>query len=184
MWCERGPSAPLTGTCEIRYFEAWNEFNDWYWTSNYTDMAKMANDAAVIVKQYCGDCVFMAGNTSAGGDGYNPNYIKNPIVSPYFDVALGQLLDAWHAIPNASLPDAVSYHAYGARSRRYSLPISRDDRLAWQPALHRRQYAEPKLSYATLSADAGQYGSNCSFGHGQPICLSGIRKVALGEMTI
>lgn len=109
------PSTPLTGTCSVRYFEAWNEFNDWYWTSNYTDLAKMANDAATIVKQYCGDCVFMAGNTSAGGDGYNPNYIKNPIVSPYFDVALGQLLDAWYAIPNATLPDAVSYHAYGAR---------------------------------------------------------------------
>jgi len=109
------PSTPLTGTCTVRYFEAWNEFNDWYWTSNYTDLAKMANDAAAIVKKYCGDCVFMAGNTSAGGDGYNPNYIKKPAVSPLFDAALGQLLDAWHAIPNATLPDAVSYHAYGAR---------------------------------------------------------------------
>ena len=110
------PATPLKGTCKIHYYEAWNEFNDGqYWSSNYTDMAKMANDAATIVKKYCGDCVFFAGNTSAGGDGYNANYIKVPAVSGRFDLAMGQLLDAWHVIPNASLPDAVSYHAYGAR---------------------------------------------------------------------
>ncbi len=110
------PSTPLKGTCKIHYYEAWNEINDGqFWSSNYTDMAKMANDAATIVKQYCGDCFFLAGNMSAGGDGYNPNYIKVAAVSGRFDLAMGQLLDAWHAIPNASLPDAVSYHAYGAR---------------------------------------------------------------------
>ncbi len=110
------PPTPLTGACKIRYFEAWNEFNDGqYWDSNYTDMAKMANDAATIVKQYCGDCLFIAGNTSAGGDGYNSNYYGNPAVSGQFDIALGQFLDAWHDIPNASLPDLVSFHAYGAR---------------------------------------------------------------------
>ena len=110
------PSAALVGKCKIHYFEAWNEFNDGqYWSSNYTDLAKMANDAATIVKRYCGDCVFLAGNSSAGGDGYNANYYHNPAVSGRFDLALGQLLDAWHAIPHASLPDAVSYHAYGAR---------------------------------------------------------------------
>ncbi len=78
-------------------------------------MAKMANDAATIVRQYCGDCTVLAGNASAGGDGYNANYNHNPDVSGRFDLALGQLLDAWHAIPNASLPNAVSFHAYGAR---------------------------------------------------------------------
>jgi hypothetical protein len=110
------PSVPLKGTCKIRRFEAWNEFNDGqFWESNYTDMAKMANDAAVIVRKYCGDCVFMAGNVSAGGDGYNARYVGDPAVSPRFDVALGQFLDAWHAIPGASLPNAVSFHAYGAR---------------------------------------------------------------------
>ncbi len=110
------PNAPLYGACKVRYFETWNEFNDGqYWTSNYTDMAKMANDAATIVKKYCGDCLFLAGNTSAGGDGYNPNYYHNAAVSPRFDLALGQFLDAWHAIPNATLPNAVSYHAYNAR---------------------------------------------------------------------
>jgi hypothetical protein len=36
-------------------------------------------------------------------------------VSGHFDLSLGELLDAWHAIPNATLPDAVGYHAYGAR---------------------------------------------------------------------
>lgn len=111
------PSTPLMGSvCKIRNFEAWNEFNsDQFWTSQYTDMAKVANDAATIVQQYCGDCTFLAGNTSAGGDGYNATYYGDPAVSPIFNVALGQLLDAWKAIPNASLPDAVSFHAYGAR---------------------------------------------------------------------
>ena len=110
------PATPLKGKCRIHYFEAWNEFNDGqFWNSNYTDMAKMANDAAGIVKKYCGDCLFLAGNVSAGGDGYNSNYHGDPAVSGQFDVALGQLLDAWHEIPNATLPDAVSFHAYGAR---------------------------------------------------------------------
>jgi hypothetical protein len=110
------PPTPLIGSCKIHYYEAWNEFNDGqYWSSNYTDMAKMANDAATIVKQYCGDCQFLAGNTSAGGDGYNANYYHNPAVSGRFDLAMGQFLDAWYEIPDASLPDAVSYHAYGAR---------------------------------------------------------------------
>lgn len=44
------PSTPLTGSvCKIRIFEAWNEFNDGqYWSSQYTDMAKTANDAATL----------------------------------------------------------------------------------------------------------------------------------------
>ncbi len=118
------PAAPLTGTCSIRIFESWNEFNDGqFWNSNYTDMAKMANDAATIVRKYCGDCTVLAGNTSAGGDGYNATYYKNPTVSGQFDLALGQLLDAWYAIPNASLPDAVSFHAYGARRNVIPYPM-------------------------------------------------------------
>lgn len=52
---------------------------------------------------------------SAGGDGYNANYYHNPAVSAIFSIALGQFLDAWHDLPNASLPDAVSFHGYGAR---------------------------------------------------------------------
>ena len=110
------PAAPLAGVCSIRIFESWNEFNDGqFWSSNYTDMAKMANDAAGIVRQYCADCTIVAGNVSAGGDGYNANYYRNPAVSGQFDLALGQMLDAWRNIPNASAPDAVSFHAYGAR---------------------------------------------------------------------
>lgn len=110
------PAHPLIGTCKIRYFEGWNEFNaGQFWESTYTDLAKMVNDGATIVKQYCGDCLVLAGSTSAGGDGYNDNYHGDPDVSGHFDIALGQLLDLWHAIPNASLPDAVSFHAYGAR---------------------------------------------------------------------
>ena len=112
----QAPASPLVGVCKIRYFEAWNEFNDGqFWDSDYTSMVKMANDAATIVQQYCGDCLFLAGNTSAGGDGYNDNYHGDPAVSGQFDIALGQFLDAWYAIPGATLPDAVSFHAYGAR---------------------------------------------------------------------
>ncbi len=117
--CQVGsaPTKPLIGVCRIRIFESWNEFNDnQYWTSNYADMARMANDAATVVKQYCGDCTFLAGNTSAGGDGYIPKYYHDPTVSPLFDLALGQMLDAWYALPNHTLPDAVSFHAYGARN--------------------------------------------------------------------
>jgi len=57
------PSTPLTGSvCKIRIFEAWNEFNDGqFWSSQYTDMAKVANDAATIVRRYCGDCTFLGG---------------------------------------------------------------------------------------------------------------------------
>ncbi len=118
------PSAPLTGKCTIQIFESWNEFNDGqFWSSNYTDMATMANDAATIVRKYCGDCTVLAGNTSAGGDGYNANYYHNPAVSGRFDLALGQLLDAWYAIPNASLPNAVSFHAYGARRNVIPYPM-------------------------------------------------------------
>jgi hypothetical protein len=118
------PGAPLAGKCSIRIFESWNEFNDGqFWSSNYTDMAKMANDAAVIIRKYCADCTILAGNTSAGGDGYIVNYYHNPAVAARFDLALGQFLDAWHNIPNAALPDAVSFHAYGARRNVIPYPM-------------------------------------------------------------
>jgi hypothetical protein len=110
------PATPLKGVCSIRLYESWNEFNaDQFWSSNYTNMAKMANDATTIIRKYCGDCTVVAGNSSAGGDGYHAAYVNNPAVSGKFDVSLGEVLDAWHAIPNASLPNAVGYHAYGAR---------------------------------------------------------------------
>ncbi len=119
------PASPLVGSCKIRNFETWNEFNyDGYWTSNYTDLAKMGNDAAAIVRTYCGDCLFVAGSTTAGGAGYHQKYVNtSSTVSPRYDVALGQLLDAWHAIPNASLPDAVSYHAYPSRNTLTPIPF-------------------------------------------------------------
>ena len=41
---------------------------------------------------------------------------NGPSGSGSFAVALGQFLDAWHAIPGASLPDAVSFHAYPSRT--------------------------------------------------------------------
>lgn len=108
------PDQPLTGRCRIRNFESWNEFNaDMFWQDSIDHLAKMANDMAVIVRTYCGDCTIIGGSTSAGGMGRNHATMSG---SGSFAVALGQLLDAWHAIPDASMPDAVSFHAYPART--------------------------------------------------------------------
>lgn len=108
------PAQPLTGRCQIRYFEAWNEFNAGnFWDDSLTHLARMANDMALIVRAYCGDCSIIAGSTSAGGVGRGGD---DPKGSGSFDVALGELLDAWHAIPHASLPDIVSFHAYPSRT--------------------------------------------------------------------
>ena len=68
---------------------------------------------AAIVRVYCGDCWIVAGSTSAGGRGRGGD---GPKGSGSFDVALGELLDAWHRQPNASLPDIVSFHAYPSRT--------------------------------------------------------------------
>ena len=108
------PAIPLRGRCRIRNFEAWNEFNaSNFWDDSLTHLAKMANDMAVIVRRYCGDCRVIGGSTSAGGVGRSGD---GPAGSGSFDVALGEFLDAWHAIPNASLPDVVSFHAYPSRT--------------------------------------------------------------------
>lgn len=106
------PGTPLTGTCDIRVYEMWNEFNgNGYWTGTYQDLAQMFNDAATTIRLYCGDCTIIGGSTSAGGDGYNPAG-----GSAHFDAALLDLLTRWHALASASLPDAVSYHPYSART--------------------------------------------------------------------
>ncbi len=108
------PEHPLSGRCRIRNFETWNEFNaENFWQDSLAHLAKMANDMAVIVRAYCGDCTIIGGSVSAGGIGRGGN---GPAGSGSFAVALGQFLDAWHAIPNASLPDAVSFHAYPSRT--------------------------------------------------------------------
>lgn len=108
------PDHPLQGRCKIRNFESWNEFNaEMFWQDSLAHLAKMANDMAIIVRGYCGDCTIIGGSTSAGGVGRGGN---GPGGSGSFAVALGQFLDAWHAIPDASLPDAVSFHAYPSRT--------------------------------------------------------------------
>jgi hypothetical protein len=108
------PAHPLHGQCRIRNFEAWNEFNaPLFWDDSLAHLAKMANDMALIVRAYCGDCTIIGGSTSAGGVGRSGNGFSG---SGSFAVALGQFLDAWHAIPGASLPDAVSFHAYPSRT--------------------------------------------------------------------
>jgi hypothetical protein len=113
------PEHPLVGRCAIRNFETWNEFNAAnFWNDSLVHLAKMANDMAIIVRTYCGDCLVIAGSTSAGGIG-RPG--DGPMGSGKFDLALGELLDAWHAQSHPSLPDAVSFHAYPARTN-ISLP--------------------------------------------------------------
>jgi hypothetical protein len=108
------PDRPLQGHCKIRNFETWNEFNaELFWQDSLAHLAKMANDMAEIVRKYCGDCTIIGGSASAGGVGRGGN---GPSGSGSFAVALGQFLDAWHAIPGASLPDAVSFHAYPSRT--------------------------------------------------------------------
>ena len=108
------PVRPLTGRCQIHSFEAWNEFNaGLFWQDSIKHLAKMANDMAVIVRTYCGDCTVVAGSTSAGGVGRAGDGVSG---SGDFVIALSELLDAWHAIPNASLPNVVSYHAYPSRT--------------------------------------------------------------------
>jgi hypothetical protein len=108
------PEHPLVGQCQIHYFEAWNEFNAaLFWQDSIKHLAKMANDMALIVRAYCGDCSVIGGSTSAGGVGRAGD---GPSGSGSFETALGELLDAWHAIPNASLPDIVSFHAYPSRT--------------------------------------------------------------------
>lgn len=108
------PTHPLQGRCRIRNFESWNEFNaELFWQDSLAHLARMANDMAVIVRLYCADCTIIGGSVSAGGVGRGGN---GPSGSGSFAVALGQFLDAWHAIPNASLPDAVSFHAYPSRT--------------------------------------------------------------------
>jgi hypothetical protein len=108
------PEKPLTGHCHIRNFEAWNEFNaSLFWQDSLNHLAKMANDMAIIVRRYCADCLIVGGSTSAGGVGRSGD---GPGGSGDFAVALGEFLDAWQQIPNASLPDVVSFHAYPSRT--------------------------------------------------------------------
>jgi len=115
------PKAPLKNVCRIHYFEAWNEFNaDLFWHDSLQHLAKMANDMALIVRLYCGDCLVVGGSTSAGGIGRGGD---GPSGSGSFDIALAEFLDAWHAILNASLPDVVSFHAYPSRTNVAYVPF-------------------------------------------------------------
>ncbi len=115
------PQQPLSRSCAIRNFETWNEFNaGGFWDDSLVHLAKMANDMAGIVRTYCGDCTIIAGSTSAGGTG---RATDGPSGSGSFDVALGEFLDAWHKIPHALIPDAVSFHSYPARTNVMNPPF-------------------------------------------------------------
>lgn len=104
------PATPKVGQCKVNFFELGNEVNSsGFWSDTPAALAKVANDEATIIRQYCGDCMILTPSVSAGGDGFAPNFAAG---GGQFDNALGQVLDAWHAISGASLPDAVSFHSY------------------------------------------------------------------------
>lgn len=107
------PNNPIVGGCSnMRYIEMWNEFNsDGYWTGTDAQLASMSNDASVIIHEYCGDCYVVAGSTSAGGDGWHANGQPGNYLT-----ALEDYLQKWGAISGASLPNAVSFHAYPSRT--------------------------------------------------------------------
>jgi hypothetical protein len=114
------PKPSASSTCSIQYWEMWNELNasNFYNTTatpvSYEQLAIMSNDAATIIRQYCGNCTIIGGSVAGAGDGgHGPS---PPNVSGQFHLALKQYLDAWHSIPNASLPDAISFHAYPSRT--------------------------------------------------------------------
>ena len=113
------PSSPLIGACEIHYFEGWNEFNsDSFWTGNYDQLGQMMADADEIVHRYCGDCYFMAGSVSAGGDGYHTNGETGVYAN-----ALGELLDDWKYYDSLRPPDIISFHAYPSRDNIFPVPM-------------------------------------------------------------
>ncbi len=105
------PGTPLIGACDNRNYEMWNEFNARSWMGNYQDIAQMSQDAAVIIRLYCGDCTIISASASAGGDGYNPTGGAGAFQSATLDY-----LTRWAALPSASKPNAVAYHAYPTRT--------------------------------------------------------------------
>ena len=111
------PVDPLIGVCTVKVFEAWNEMNVGnYWTGNAAQMAQMAEDKAAIIRLYCGDCTILGGSVSAGGDGTGGSWING-------SVGLEPFLAAWGALSSPHLPDAVSWHAYPARTTIKPVPM-------------------------------------------------------------
>jgi hypothetical protein len=161
------PGSPLYGGCAIHYFEGWNEFNaDGYWEGNYTKLAEMMVDADEIIKQFCGDCYFIAGSVSAGGDGYHQYYTTGADGSAVYSEALGQLLHDWYYQTDATspryatpiYPDAISFHPYPSRDK-----FDKNDALPYPPM--------PESNLATGDTDSADYG--CSPGN---VTTSGINE--------
>lgn len=107
------PATPLTGVCDIRFYEMWNEFNvQMFWSDTNLHLAHMADDESIWVKKFCGDCYFIVGSASAGGDGYQPAETH----SAQFEQALQNILADIRARDANFQPDAVSYHRYPSRT--------------------------------------------------------------------
>ncbi len=158
------PSSPLYGQCAIHYFEGWNEFNaDGFWKGNYTKLAEMMVDADEIIKQFCGDCYFIAGSVSAGGDGYHQYFPTGADGSAVYSEALGQLLHDW-------------YYQVDATSPRYSTKLY-PDAISFHPYPSRTNVPYPPMPETNLSAndtsDAGCYAATGTTGINEPIPYSG-----------
>jgi hypothetical protein len=111
------PGSPLVGVCTVKYFEIWNEMNVGnYWTDTTAKLAQMAEDKTTIIRLYCGDCVVIGGSVSAGGDGTGGSWINGT-------GGLLTFLTAWGALTSPHLPDAVSWHAYPARTTIKPVPF-------------------------------------------------------------
>jgi hypothetical protein len=142
------PAQPLQNQCHIRNFETWNEFNaNGFWDDSLAHLAKMANDMALVVRAYCGDCTIVAGSTSAGGIGRQGGGASG---SGEYDKALGEFLDAWHSIPNASLPDAISFHAYPSRTNVSYPPFPETNVSVNDPKCSDSNVPNPSCSFAVI----------------------------------
>ena len=106
------PGSPLTGVCNLDV-EGWNEFNTGSWSGTVAQLAQMQSDVSYYIHLYCGDCLFIAGSTSAGGDGTNGRW----------DTNLETLLQDIAGLAAPSFPDAVSYHAYPSRTTVTPVPF-------------------------------------------------------------
>ncbi len=97
-------------TCRIQYYETWNEPNtDEFWAGNYVQLARMASDAAAIIKGQCSKCLVTTPAVSAGGDGYHANGDSGT-----YSVWMQNFLSAWETFGH--LPDVGAWHPYPART--------------------------------------------------------------------
>ena len=117
------PSTPVSCT-NLDYIEPINELNtdsvgpsSTGWTGTYAQLAILMNDISSVAHAWCSNTVVIGGSVS-GIVGFHSNGADG-----HFDVALETVLSDWAGISGASLPDAVSFHAYPARGTVAPVPF-------------------------------------------------------------